>query len=153
MSLDHVAVGVASGLASNAAYQALEPATPAGESVFGELRSLRELMEQVVELLQDEAIAYKAGNVYSHKDVPLNLAAPVELDPPRGYTHVSVWAPGLTNVLLAKDGYADVAVALPANKWTALEMPDGWSIKPAVLGTSVSIVLRYGDERWGSVLP
>lgn len=71
------------------------------------------------------------------------------------HTSIFVVSSAVVNVLV-KYQFNDIAVALPQNRWTALEFPlqpSPPTIRLATAGTQISAILRYADERWGAVLP
>lgn len=75
---------------------------------------------------------------------------------PEGYNHVSVFVYGtaVVNILIQRDGKQDLAVALPQNRFTAIEVPDGSYLSLATGGNpQQDVTLRYSDEQWGTVLP
>jgi len=141
-------------LAANAAQSMYDNAT---DTTKIELARIRDLLD----ILVNEARHPEPDKHVLDRIETLIAGAPLDLAydkaPPTLY-HVAifVWGTAVTNVTIASGiGGAQVAIALPQNKWTALEFPFSPSSPMLTLasGTSVACVLRYSDERWGAVLP
>lgn len=143
--------GLASNVAGNAVYDRMTPNKD--EQIYQVLCSIHDILSNM----------YVFGQPTKYIDLPItlqvNYETPLKLDKAApNLTHCSVFVWALTNVLV-KNKSNDIAVALPANKWTALELPfmdqldNESSIRLAGAGANVPAVVRFADERWGAVLP
>jgi hypothetical protein len=148
--------GLTASLTANVAQSALEASVPSVEAE--ELRRIRELNEGLLNQAHKTHVT-PAPVTYTFYDQPITLQANVELQldpdiPLDTLTHCSIFPYAAAPVAVVLRGHgADIAVNLPANKWSAIEVPTRTVILLPGGATQVAAVLRYANERWGAVLP
>lgn len=150
-------VAIAEGAASGVATHAVVSTVSGPDTQLTELCRIRDLLDVLIKAVKypspDKHLFDRAETLIAGQ--PLDLAFD-KVPPELFHVAIFVWGSAVVNVTIASGiGGSQVAIALPQNKWTALEFPFAPSSPMLTLaaGAPVPCVLRYADERWGSVLP